>query len=100
MLVSIVITAYNVEPYIRQCVLSAVNQMRTTPKGNTFDLEVIVVDDYSTDDTSQILEELVMDHKDLQVIKSGDCNQGAGMSRRVGITSSKGDYVLLLDGDD
>ena len=91
-MVSIVITAYNVEKYIEQAVRSATGQ---TYK----DIECIVVNDCSTDSTLAIIERLAAEDKRIRVITNGK-NEGAGASRRKGISAAKGEYILLLDGDD
>lgn len=92
MKISIVITAWNVENFIKDAVQSAIKQ---TYK----DIEIIVVNDCSTDSTPKILEELSRSDSRVKVIKN-EMNLGAGMSRRIGILNSTGEYVLLLDGDD
>ena len=89
-MVSIVITAYNVGEWIEQSVLSALGQTHKN-------IEVVVVDDCSTDNTPSVLEK-IKDSR-LKVIHNRK-NRGAGFSRRVGIRAAKGDYILLLDGDD
>lgn len=85
---SIVITAYNVDRYIKQCVDSALNQ--TEP------CEVIVVADKPTDNTMEILSTF---GKRIKVVEN-EVNLGAGLSRRAGINHATSEYVLLLDGDD
>lgn len=89
-MVSIIVTAYNVEPWIDKAVLSACGQ--TFP-----DIEVIVVEDCSTDRTRDILAG-ISDPR-LKVLHNS-ANVGAGTSRRRGIEAANGDYILLLDGDD
>lgn len=92
-MISIVITAYNVEKWIEQAVRSALEQ---TYK----DLEVVVVEDCPTDGTGEILAKLQEEYPEkLRIIKN-EKNVGAGMSRRIGITAAKGERFLLLDGDD
>ena len=91
-MISIVTTAYNVAPFIEQCLTSCINQTYS-------DIEVIVVLDCPTDNTAQIVRAMAKRDKRIQVV-SNDSNMGAGMSRRIGINSAKGEYVLLLDGDD
>jgi glycosyltransferase involved in cell wall biosynthesis len=87
-LVSIVITTFNQAQYIAETVLSALNQ--TYPN-----LELIVVDDGSTDDTGARLEpfrdrvNLVRQH-----------NQGVAASRNTGVCAAKGELIAFLDGDD
>lgn len=85
---SIVITAYNVDRYIKQCVDSALNQ--TEP------CEVIVVADCPTDNTKDILASYGKKIKLFNHL----CNQGAGQSRMDGISQATSEFVLLLDGDD
>lgn len=92
--VSVVITAYNVEKYIKKAINSVLNQ---TYKN----IEIIVVEDYSTDNTLKIIKDLqktdttfpinLVQHKE---------NVGAGLSRRDGIKASTGDFIMLLDADD
>ncbi len=92
MKISIVITAWNVENYIEKAITSCIDQ--------TFkDLEIIIVEDCSTDSTPKIIEGLSKKDSRIRVVKN-KTNQGAGMSRRIGIQNTTGEYVLLLDGDD
>lgn len=88
---SVIIPAYNVEKYIRFCVLSVLNQ---TYKN----IEVIVIDDGSTDNTGSILDELSQD--DERLIVHHRTNHGVQESRNFGIESSTGDYLALIDADD
>lgn len=92
MKISIVITAFNVEKYIEEAIRSCINQ---TYK----DLEIIVVDDCSTDSTKSIIKELQKEDSRI-IFLENDVNQGAGMTRRVGIQKATGEYVLIVDGDD
>lgn len=92
MKISIVITAWNVEKYIEKAIKSCLNQ---TYK----DLEIIIVEDCSTDSTKEILKKLYPGDIRLRLVENKK-NVGAGMSRRIGIQKSTGEYVLLLDGDD
>lgn len=101
MLISIIITAYNIEKYIEQAIMSALRQVKTTKNYGNFDTEVIVVDDCSTDNTYSIVKKLLSDtNNSFKVIKSGENNSGAGVARKKGINEAKGDYLILLDGDD
>ena len=88
--VSIVITAYNVESYIAKAIESALTQTHK-------DLEVVVVCDKPTDNTIDVVK--TFNDNRLKVIENAE-NVGAGLSRRIGIENSVGEYVLLLDGDD
>lgn len=90
--ISIVVPAYNKEPYIKQCMDSLVNQ---TLK----DIEIIVVDDASTDNTLQILRDY--EHKDSRVkIIAKEHNCGRHVARKTGVQKTSGDYVLFVDADD
>lgn len=89
--VSIVITAYNVVEYLEKAVMSAIQQGVK---------EVIIVEDKSTDNTKDVITELVMKLSDIVKVIYNKENIGAGLSRRVGIENATGEYVLLLDGDD
>lgn len=90
MKVSVVTTAYNVEAYIEKCLNSLVNQ---TYK----DLELVVVNDCSTDGTMDIVNRFKDER--IKVINHSQ-NLGAGWARRTGICACTGDYVITVDGDD
>lgn len=92
MKLSIIITAYNVKQYIEQCIKSVLDQNFED------ELEIIVVEDKSTDDTLKVLDKF-KNTKLINIIAHNE-NRGAGLSRRDGIEHSTGDYVMLLDGDD
>ncbi|MBP3408122.1 MAG: glycosyltransferase family 2 protein [Bacteroidaceae bacterium] len=89
-MVSIVITAYNVEKWIKETVRSACRQRYN-------DIEIIVVEDCSTDNTRKELA--ILSDNRIKILYN-DRNIGAGASRRRGIEASSGEYILLLDGDD
>jgi len=88
-LVSVVIPAYNVSKFIGSAITSVLNQ---TWK----DVEVIVVDDCSTDDTPGELDKF----RDRVRIVRHETNQGAAAARNTGVEISRGEIVAFLDGDD
>lgn len=90
-MVSIVITAYNVEKYLEKCVRS------TFQDGVK---EVIIVVDKPTDNTLKIAKKLQGENNTLIKIIENEINVGAGLSRRYGIKEATSEYILLLDGDD
>ncbi|QPN63443.1 glycosyltransferase [Synechococcus sp. CBW1004] len=90
--VSIIVPAYNAENSIGKCVDSIIQQ-------SLFDIEIIVVDDCSTDETPRILTDLDKQHKRLRVITNEE-NKSACYSRRVGIHASNGKYIMFVDADD
>lgn len=90
--ISVVVPAYNKEPYIKQCMDSLVNQ--------TFkNIEIIVVDDASTDNTLQILRDYELRDSRVKIIAK-DHNCGRHVARKTGVQSTSGDYVLFVDADD
>ena len=89
--VSVIIPVYNAEKYINKCIDSILNQ---TLK----DIEVICVNDGSTDKSLQILNEYAMQDSRVRVVSQ--VNQGAGPARNKGIEISTGKYLAILDADD
>ena len=90
--ISVIIPVYNVEKTLCQCLDSVINQ---TYK----DLEIICVNDCSTDNSAEILEEYKS--KDLRiVVLNNDVNIGLGLTRNHGMQKATGEYVHFLDSDD
>lgn len=87
--VSIIITVYNGESYLRECLNSILAQTLD-------DLEIICVNDASTDQTLAILGEYV----DKIKIITNEYNLMAGESRNLGLNKVRGEYVIFLDADD
>lgn len=92
MKISIIMTAYNMEQYIKEAVHSCLNQ---TYK----DIELIIVEDCSTDKTLNIIESIANEDDRIKIITHSN-NLGAGMSRRDGINAATGDYFITVDADD
>ena len=88
--VSVVIPAYNSAPCIRDAVESALGQ-------GYGDMEVIVVDDGSTDGTKEALADLAGAGKVVYIYQE---NRGAGAARNAGVRVSGGEYIAFLDSDD
>ena len=89
--VSVIIPVYNVEKYLRQCLDSVINQTLT-------DIEIICVDDGSTDSSLAILEEYASKDDRIKILKQQ--NAGAGVARNNGIKVATGEYLHFLDSDD
>ena len=87
---SIVVPVYNIEKYIRRCVDSIINQTYEN-------IEIILVDDGSTDNSGIICDEYKKDHR-VKVIHK--INQGLGEARNSGLEIATGDYIAFFDGDD
>lgn len=91
MLVSIVIPIYNVENYLNQCIESILNQ---TYKN----LEIILVDDGSTDNSPRICDSYQSKDKRIKVLHQ--TNKGLSNARNTGMYNSNGEYIYFLDSDD
>lgn len=89
--VSIVIPVYNIEAHLRQCLDSVVRQTLT-------DLEIICVDDGSTDASFNILTEYAARDNRFQIIRQK--NAGPGVARNTGLERVTGEYLIFLDSDD
>ena len=89
--VSVIIPVYNVEEYLRQCLDSVINQ---TLK----EIEIICVDDGSTDSSLEILKEYAA--KDHRITVITQQNLHAGVARNAGLAVAKGEYLSFLDSDD
>lgn len=91
MLISIIIPAYNVEDYIEECIHSAYGQTYQP-------IEVICIDNNSTDNTWQKLETLKKQYPQLIIDK--ESKPGAPAARNKGLALSKGQWLQFLDADD
>jgi glycosyltransferase involved in cell wall biosynthesis len=90
-LVSVIVPVYNVERYLTQAVESVLNQTHRN-------LELILVDDGSTDGSGLLCDELAK--RDNRVVVLRRQNGGAAAARNTGLAAAHGEWVLLLDGDD
>lgn len=89
--ISVIIPVYNVEPYLRECLDSVVNQ--------TFlDLEIICVNDGSTDGSPAILEEYAANDSRIQIVNKE--NGGLNTARNAGLARVTGEYFAFVDSDD
>ncbi|WP_270504841.1 glycosyltransferase family 2 protein [Eubacterium limosum] len=89
-LISVVIPVFNVEPYLRKCINSIVSQ--------TFEkIEIIIVDDGSTDRSGIISDEYKNDCRVKVIHKS---NEGAAEARKIGVKAASGKYIAFVDSDD
>ena len=90
-LVSLIVVAWNVESYIEQALRSAADQ-------NLYHIEVIVVDNGSSDGTREIIERHKNDPRFRFIFN--ESNLGLGPGRNQGLACARGDYIAFLDGDD
>ena len=89
--VSVIIPVYNVEAYLRQCLDSVIKQTLE-------EIEIICVDDGSTDSSLEILKEYAAKDKRITVLKQK--NLHAGVARNAGLAVARGEYLSFLDSDD
>ncbi len=90
-LISIVIPVYNSQPYLPHCLDSIINQTYQN-------IEIVVVNDGSTDDSLNILEEYQKKDKRIKIINIKNC--GVSHARNIGIKNSTGEYISFVDSDD
>lgn len=90
-LISVVVPIYNVEKYLNKCVDSIINQSYKN-------LEIILVDDGSTDNSSKICDEYLKKDNRIKVIHKK--NGGLSDARNTGLDSAKGNYISFIDSDD
>lgn len=89
--ISVIVPVYNIEPYIRECLDSIVNQTYSN-------LEIILVDDGSTDSSGLICDEYAQKNKRITVFHKP--NGGLVSARKTGVLLATGEYVTYVDSDD
>ena len=89
--ISIIIPVYNVEKYVKKCIESVINQEYTN-------LEIIIVNDGSTDNSGDICDYYA--NKDKRIILIHQENQGLSMARNNGLDIATGEYIGFVDSDD
>lgn len=90
-LISIIVPVYNSEKYIEQCITSVLNQCYKK-------IELILIDDGSTDLSGQICDTYAK--KDKRVVVIHQTNQGVSKARNKGVEVSKGNWIMFVDSDD
>lgn len=93
MLLSIIIPVYNAEKYIERCIMSILNQL-----GELKELEIVVINDGSTDESHKILNKLAQKHEIISLFNQQ--NMGEGFSRNIGLEKARGEYIWFIDADD
>lgn len=90
-MVSILVPVYNVAPFLRQCVDSITGQTYT-------DLQIVLIDDGSKDDSWTIMQELASQDKRIEIYSQPNCGVAATRNRL--LEKVRGDFVLFVDSDD
>lgn len=91
--ISVIIPVYNSEKYIAQCLESVINQPLK-------DIEIICVNDGSTDTSLDILNEYALKDNRIKIISQAHTFRGAGSARNRGIETATGEYISFVDSDD
>lgn len=91
-LLSVIIPVYNVEKYLRECVDSVLNQ-------DLKDMEILLVDDCSTDSTARICREYASKDARIKFFEMPE-NRGPGVARNIALDYADGDYCTFVDADD
>lgn len=91
MLISVIVPVHNVERYIDKCILSLVSQTHS-------DLEIILIDDGSTDKSSLICDEWAQKDKRIKTIHTE--NRGVSHARNIGLDIANGELIGFIDADD
>lgn len=91
--ISIIIPCYNVEKYVEKCIKSIMNQTYS-------ELEVIVIDDKSTDGTYDVLLKLKKEYNDRFILLQNEKNSGLAYTRNFGVKKATGKYIGFIDSDD
>lgn len=90
--VSVIVPCYNIAPYLERCLDSLIQQTLT-------DIEIICINDKSTDNTLQILQEYAKKDKRIHIINHKE-NTGVAVARNDGLRIARGDYIGFVDPDD
>lgn len=96
-MISVIVLAYNGEKYIRQCLDSVVNQ--TIGMEN---IELIIIDDVSTDSTVEILKEYEQKYSEniCLILREVNSQKAGEVNRNLGVEYAQGEYIMFLDQDD
>lgn len=89
--VSVIVPIFNVEKYLRQSILSIINQ-------SIKDIEIILIDDGSTDNSLHVIKELSSIDKRIKILVQP--NYGQSVARNVGLVNAVGEYIYFFDSDD
>ena len=90
-MISIIVPVYNVEPYLRKCLDSILAQTYR-------DLEILIIDDGSTDGSGRICDEYAGKDDRIKVFHTE--NHGLSAARNYALDRSHGDYIAFIDSDD
>ena len=90
-LISVIVPVYNSEKYLKECINSILHQTYEN-------IEIIIINDGSTDNSLLISQELQKEDKRIKIINQK--NSGVSYSRNKGIQEATGEYIMFVDSDD
>lgn len=90
-MLSVIVPIFNIEKYLHKCIESIVNQTYT-------DLEILLIDDGSTDSSSQMCDQYAQRDSRIKVVHKK--NEGLVQARKTGLKHATGNYITFVDGDD
>lgn len=90
--ISVIMAVYNTEDYLEETLMSVLNQTMID------DIEVLMIDDGSTDNSRYIIEKYALDYENFHAFHKE--NEGQGIARNYGLKFAKGEYIHFLDSDD
>lgn len=90
--ISIIVSVYNIEEYIAECIESLIKQ---TYKN----IEIICVDDFSSDNSYEILKKYEQEYSNIKLVRH-PANKGSSCARNTGLEIATGKYIYFIDGDD
>ena len=99
--ISVIIPVYNVHEFLEECVDSVLAQTinnKSLDDGYDRNLQIILVDDGSTDNSGEMAKEYAKKHENIEYVYEE--NQGLGHARNYGCEFAEGDYIVFLDSDD
>lgn len=89
--ITVIIPVYNVEKYLNKCIESVLNQTYEN-------IKIVLIDDGSTDSSGKICDQYMKEHNNIVVIHKK--NEGAGLTRNVGLNIADSRYIAFVDADD
>lgn len=90
--ITVIIPVYNDEKYLKNCLQSVISQSKK-------EIEIICVNDGSTDKSGKILDNFAALDRRIKVVQC-ECNKGSLAARKIGVQMASGKYIMFLDSDD
>ena len=98
MKLSVIIPCYNAEKYIGNCIYKILNEQIDNVNLKSDEIEIIVINDGSTDNSQKIIEDIAIKHPNVKLINK--INEGVSTARNIGIKKAIGKWIAFIDADD